>query len=123
MHEDSTVDAHDVLVKQHHRLPPVLLYIVLQFHTILPIIIDCSQSIVYIAAGEHETIFFTMTYNFLENIFLCHIFIFNFVQNYFNSLAPQKILIFFCHKTVCLYMFFVYLTLLPTTFLPSAIKF
>ena len=56
VHEDGRVDAHDVLVKQHHALPPVLLDVVFQFHTILSVVIHGSQSVVDFAAGEHKTI-------------------------------------------------------------------
>ena len=46
MHEDGAVDAHDVLVEQHHGLPPILLDIVLQFNTILTVVIDGAESVV-----------------------------------------------------------------------------
>ena len=46
VHKDSGVDSHDILVHEHHALPPILLYIVLQFHTVLTIVVDSSESIV-----------------------------------------------------------------------------
>ena len=46
MHEDGAVDTHDVLVEQHHGLPPILLDIVLQFNTILTVVIDGAESVV-----------------------------------------------------------------------------
>ena len=48
VHEDGCVDAHDVLVQEHHRLPPVLLYIVLQLNAVLSVVIDGSQTVVNI---------------------------------------------------------------------------
>ena len=72
MHEDSRIYAHDVLVKQYHALPPILLNIVFEFYTILSIVIHCSQSVIDLAAWKHETILFAVRNNFLENVFLCH---------------------------------------------------
>ena len=46
VHEDGRVNAHDVLVEQHHRLPPVLLDVVFQLYAHLAVIIDCAQSVV-----------------------------------------------------------------------------
>ncbi len=46
VHEDSGVDAHDVLVQQHHALPPVLLDVVLQLYAVLSVVIDGGQSVV-----------------------------------------------------------------------------
>ena len=73
MHEDGGVDADDVLVQQHHALPPIFLDVVFQFHTILAVVIDSGQTIINITAGEDEAIFLAMAYNLLEYIFLCHI--------------------------------------------------
>ena len=46
VHEDGGIDAHDVLVQQHHALPPVLLDVVLQFHTVLTIVIHGPESVI-----------------------------------------------------------------------------
>jgi len=46
VHEDGGVDAHDVLVEQHHALPPVLLDVVLQLYAVLAVVIDSTQAIV-----------------------------------------------------------------------------
>ena len=58
VHEDGRVDAHDVLVEQHHALPPVLLDV--QFHTVLSVVVYGSQSVVDFAAGKHKTILLAM---------------------------------------------------------------
>ena len=42
VHEDGRVDAHDVLVEQHHALPPILLDVVLQLHAVLTIVVNGS---------------------------------------------------------------------------------
>ena len=49
VHEDGSVDAHDVLVQQHHRLPPVLLDVVFQLHAVLSVVVDSAEPVVYIA--------------------------------------------------------------------------
>ncbi len=73
VHEDGGIDAHDVVVQQHHALPPIALYIVLQFDAHLAVVIDSAQSVVDLAGGKNESILFAMRYDFLENIFLlCH---------------------------------------------------
>ena len=46
MHENCRIDTYDVLMQQHHALPPVLFDIVFQFHTVLTVIIYGSKSIV-----------------------------------------------------------------------------
>ena len=46
VHEDSRVDAYDVLVQEHHALPPVLFDIVFQFHTHLSVIVYGTQSVI-----------------------------------------------------------------------------
>ena len=73
VHEDGAVDAHDVVVKQHHALPPVLLDIILQFYAILSVIIYSTEAIVNFAAREYEAVLFAVGHDFLENIFLCHV--------------------------------------------------
>ncbi len=60
VHEDGRVDAHDVLVEQHHRLPPVVLDVVLQFHAVLSVVVHGAESVVNVARGEHEAIFLTV---------------------------------------------------------------
>ena len=72
VHEDGGVDAHDVLVQQHHALPPVLLDVVLQFHAVLTVVIHSAQSVVNLAAGEDEAVFLAVRDDFLKNVFLCH---------------------------------------------------
>ena len=39
MHKDSRVDTHDIVVQQHHTLPPILLDIIFQFYTILSVVV------------------------------------------------------------------------------------
>ena len=72
VHEDGRVDAHDVLVEQHHALPPVLLDVVLQFHAVLTVVVHSSQSVIDFAAGEYEAVLLAMRNDFLKNVFLCH---------------------------------------------------
>ena len=72
VHEDGGVDAHDVLVQQHHALPPVLFDIVFQFHAVLAVVVHCAQPVINLAAREHEAVFLAVRDDFLENVFLCH---------------------------------------------------
>ena len=78
VHENGGVDAHDVLVQQHHALPPILLDVVLQFHTVLSVVVNGSQSIIDLAAWEYEAILLAVRYYFLKNVFLCHNNMYNF---------------------------------------------
>ena len=68
VHKDSRVDAHDILVKKHHALPPVFLDVVLKFNAVLSIIIDSGKTVINLAAWEHETILLAVTHDFLENV-------------------------------------------------------
>ena len=109
MHEDGAVDAHDILVQQGHRLPPVTLDIVLQLNAVLCIVINRAQAVINLTRGEHKAIFLGVRHDFLENVFLfCHcksycIFVFdnNLVtkpQRYnfsLNVTRPCPILVFF----------------------------
>ena len=72
VHEDGCIYAHDVLVEQHHALPPILFDVVLQFHTVLAVIIHGAQSVIDVATGEHKTVFLAVRNYFFEYIFLCH---------------------------------------------------
>ena len=73
VHKDGSIQSHDILVQLHHTLPPILFDVVLQFHTILTIIIHGAQAIINLTAGEHETVLLAMGNDFLEDIFLlCH---------------------------------------------------
>ncbi len=74
VHEYCRVDAHDVLVQEHHALPPVFLDVVFQFDSVLSVVIDSAKSVIDFTAGEHETVFFAVAHDFLENVFLCHFF-------------------------------------------------
>ena len=78
MHKDGGVDTHDILVQQHHTLPPVLLDVVFQFHTILSVVMYGSQSVIDFAAREHESVFLAVGHDFLKNVFLCHNIMYNF---------------------------------------------
>ena len=40
VHEDRSVDAHNVAVQQHHRLPPVLLDVVFQLNAVLSVVVN-----------------------------------------------------------------------------------
>ena len=48
MHENSRVNTDNILMKQHHALPPILLDVVFQFHTILTIVINRAQTVINI---------------------------------------------------------------------------
>ena len=63
-------------MKEHHALPPVLLDVVLEFNAVLTIVVNCAQTIINLAAREYETVLFAVTNDFLENVFLCHFFIY-----------------------------------------------
>src|SRR5699024_1174705 len=39
MHKNSRINSYDVLVQQHHTLPPILLDIILQLHSHLTVIV------------------------------------------------------------------------------------
>ncbi len=49
VHEDRGVYAHDVVVKHGHRFPPVALDVVLQFDTVLTVVVHCRQAVVDLA--------------------------------------------------------------------------
>ena len=72
VHENGTVKPDNVVVQQHHTLPPVLLNVVFQFYAVLSVVIDGCQTVVDIAAGEHEAVLLAVRNDFLEHIFLCH---------------------------------------------------
>ena len=72
MHEDGRVYAHYVLMQQHHALPPILLYVVLQFNTVLPVVVHRGQTVIDVAAREYEAILLAVRHYFLKNIILCH---------------------------------------------------
>ena len=42
VHEDGGVDSDDVLVEEHHGLPPVLFDVVFQFDAVLSVVIDSA---------------------------------------------------------------------------------
>ena len=72
VHEYGGVYAHDVVVEQHHALPPILLDVVLKLHAHLAVVVDGGQAVVDVAAGEHESVLLAVRHDFLENVFLCH---------------------------------------------------
>jgi hypothetical protein len=109
VHEDGGVDAHDVLMEQHHALPPIFLDVVFQFHTILAVVIDSGQTVVNITAGEDEAIFLAMAHYLLEYIFLCHIFLY--IIGYHGGISTH-VLILRCkgskislHRQMCATIF------------------
>ena len=73
VHEDGRVYAHDVAVEQHHALPPILLDVVLELHAVLAVVIYRRQTIIDIAAGEHESVLLAVAHYLFENVVLCHI--------------------------------------------------
>ena len=72
VHEDGCIDTHDIAVEQHHRFPPIFLYIVFQFHTVLTVVVNGCESVVDFRAGKDKAIFLTVAYYLLENVILCH---------------------------------------------------
>ena len=74
VHEDGRIQSHHVLVQQDHGVPPVLLNIVLELNSILSVIIDRCESVVYFAGLEYISVFLAMCHQLLENVFLCHIY-------------------------------------------------
>ena len=42
MHENCRIDAHYVVMQKHHAVPPVFLNVVLQFNTVLAIVVYCA---------------------------------------------------------------------------------
>ena len=81
VHENGGIDADDVVVEHGHGLPPVAFYVVLEFHTVLGVVIHGAQAVINLAAREYEAVFLGMGYNRLEDIFLlCHIYIYVYFQ-------------------------------------------
>ena len=72
MHEHAGINADHIFVKTGHRLPPIPLDIVLEFHSHLTIVINCSQTVINLAGREYESIFLAMRHQDLEKFFLCH---------------------------------------------------
>jgi hypothetical protein len=72
MHEDGGIETHDVLVELHHALPPEIADVLLQFHTHLAVIIRGTETVINLAAGEYETILFTMANDVLKEVFVVH---------------------------------------------------
>ena len=72
VHENSGVNADDVVVEQHHGVPPVFLDIVFQFNAVWSVIIDGGEALgIDFRTGEHKAVFLAVAYNLLEYIF-CH---------------------------------------------------
>ena len=72
MHEHAGINADHIFVKTGHRLPPIPLDIVLEFHSHLTIVINCSQTVINLAGREYESILLAMRHQDLEKFFLCH---------------------------------------------------
>ena len=66
MHEDGGVYAYDILVQAHHRLPPVILDIVLELHAQLTIVVHGPQAVVNLAGREDKAVFLAVGYQNLE---------------------------------------------------------
>ena len=76
VHENGRIQAHDVLVEQGHRFPPVAFYIILKFDAVLAVVVHCGEAVVNFAGGEYEAVLFGVRNYLLEDIFLlCHIYI------------------------------------------------
>ena len=74
VHKDGAVQTDDVVVQQHHALPPILLDIVFQLHAVLTIVVHGAEPVVDVATGKDETILLAVGDDFLEHIFLGHCF-------------------------------------------------
>jgi len=72
VHEDGRIQPDDILIEQHHRVPPVLPDIVLQFNAILAIIINRGQSVIDLAGGKYISVLLAMCNQFLEEFLLRH---------------------------------------------------
>ncbi len=72
VHEDRSVETHDVLVQLDHRIPPVALDIVLQLDAVLAVVVHGTQTVVYFARREYESVLLAVSHEFLEKFVLCH---------------------------------------------------
>jgi hypothetical protein len=66
VHEDGRIDSYNVFMVLYHRFPPVFPDIVLQFNTILTVIINSAQSVVNFARRKYKTVFLGMGDDFLK---------------------------------------------------------
>ena len=84
VHENRGVDADDILVQFDHRIPPIAFDVVLQLHAVLTVIVHGTESVVYLARGEYETVFLAMGDQLFEKFFLSHrnLFYFTDLPNY-----------------------------------------
>ena len=46
VHEDGSVDTYDIVVHQHHRLPPIFLDIILKLNAVLTVVIHGGETVV-----------------------------------------------------------------------------
>ena len=60
VHKNSSVDPNDILIELHHRLPPVFLYVLLEFCPILCVVVNSAQTVVNLAGLGHITVFLGM---------------------------------------------------------------
>ena len=72
MHEYAGVYSHYIFIQPGHGVPPILLDVILQFHAILAIVIDCCQTIINFAGWEYESVLLAMRNQHLEQFVLCH---------------------------------------------------
>src|SRR5437764_12964960 len=73
MHEDGSVNAHDVFIHARHGLPPMIFYIFFEFASPLSIIVHGSQPIINFTRRKYESILFAMTDNCLKPVAgFCH---------------------------------------------------
>ena len=72
VHEDGRVNPHDIVVEFGHRIPPVAFDVVLQFNTQLTVVVNGSQTVVYLARRENKPVLFAVGNEFFEKFFLCH---------------------------------------------------
>src|SRR5688572_18449 len=60
MHENGSINTHNILIHAGHTIPPIVLYIFFEFTSPLPVIIYRLEAIVDFTTGKYKTIFFSV---------------------------------------------------------------
>jgi len=68
MHKDRRVDTHNVIVQQCHELPPILLNVILQLRTVLPIVINSAQTIIDLAGWKNKAVLLRVGDDILKKV-------------------------------------------------------
>ncbi len=72
VHKDRGIQPNHIIMEANHRVPPILFDIVLELHPHRAVIVNSRQAIIYFTRWKYESVFLTMRYYFLKNIFLRH---------------------------------------------------